>query len=761
MTCASCVRRVERALSKVEGVETASVSFASETARITLTKLIDNKSLTTAIKKAGYNATESETYAQLPLSRIRLITLVAGIILAILTSIFAMALDLAELSILGSFSSTSWLILILAAVVQVVLGSQFYLSAIKSFRTFNPNMDVLIVLGTSIAFGYSAWVVTTNQDMHMYFDVSCAILVFVSLGRYFEKNAKKIMSDISQALLSFVDKEALLLRNGVEEKIPIANVSKGDHLLVKPGSRIPVDGIIRDGYTSVDESLLTGEPFSIERGPGEKVISGSINQFGAIEVEATAVGSDSTAQRIKFLIEEALSSKANIQAIVDKVAAIFIPIVITLAIVVTLSWGVGSDAWSDALVYGIAVLIIACPCALGLATPTAILVGNSVATSKGILIRNAETFETAKNLDIVLIDKTGTLTEGRPILTHVNPSEDWDESTFLSLLASAESHSEHPISYAIVEAAESRKLSLKKVRGFEAIPGQGIRAIVNNQNIIAGTRDFVDNNIEQPFSRKRENIYIPSNGSSIFVAINGKFAGTVSITDRLRESAPQAIKKLKQLGLRLVLVTGDGFSAAQAVAEECSIDETHANALPETKLELVKTFQANGLKVAVIGDGINDAPALAQANLGISLSTGADLAIETSGITILHGDISKAADAISISKGTFKVIRQNLAWAFGYNLFAIPIAAAGLLNPIIAGAAMAISSVSVMANSLRLYAKGDNFVQVSKDDSAHSKVSNLLRNSPSRGPLIAFSTAAFALLVPYLIFTGISNEWFL
>jgi len=755
------VRRVERALSKVEGVETASVSFASETARITLTKLIDTKALTTAIKKAGYNATESETYVQLPLSKIRLITLVAGIILAILTSILAMALDLAELSVLGSFNSTSWLILILAAIVQVVLGSQFYFSAIKSFRTFNPNMDVLIVLGTSIAFGYSVWVVTTNQDMHMYFDVSCAILVFVSLGRYFEKNAKKIMSDISQALLSFVDKEALLLRNGLEEKIPVANVSKGDYLLVKPGSRIPVDGIIRDGYTSVDESLLTGEPFSIERGPGEKVISGSINQFGAIEIEATAIGGDSTAQRIKFLIEEALSSKANIQAIVDKVAAIFIPIVITLAIVVTLSWGFGSDAWSDALVYGIAVLIIACPCALGLATPTAILVGNSVATSKGILIRNAETFETVKNLDIVLIDKTGTLTEGRPILTHVNPSEDWDESTFLSLLAAAESHSEHPISYAIVEAAESRTLSLKKVREFKTIPGQGIRAIVNNQNIIAGTREFIDNNIEQPLSKERENVRIPSNGSSIFVAIDGKFAGTVSITDRLRVSAPQAIKKLKQLGLRIVLVTGDGFSAAQAVAEECSIDEIHANALPETKLALVKTFQENGLQVAVIGDGINDAPALAQANLGIALSTGADLAIETSGITILHGDISKAADAIAISKGTFKVIRQNLAWAFGYNLLAIPIAAAGLLNPIIAGAAMAISSVSVMANSLRLYAKGDNFVQVSKKDSTHSKVSNLLRNSPSRGPLIAFSTAAFALLVPYLIFTGISNEWFL
>ena len=760
MTCASCVRRVERSLSNVKGVEEASVSFASETARVTFKESVSTETLILAITNAGYTAVEPANFEHLPTNKLGVVLLIIGIVLAILTATFAMALDIAELAILGSERLTGWGILILATVVQIILGSQFYRSGIKSLKTFNPNMDVLIMLGTSIAFGYSCWVVITSQGLNMYFDVSCAILLFVSMGKYFEKEAKSVMGNVTQALLRIVEKESILVHDGDQKLIPTKDIVVGDHLLVKPGSRIPVDGIICNGYTSVDESLLTGEPFPIDRGPGEKVISGSVNQFGSIEIEATVIGNNSTAQRIQYLIEEALNSKAPIQIFIDKVAAVFIPFVIIVAGSAALGWGLGSNSWTDAMIYGIAVLVIACPCALGLATPTAILVGNGVATARGIFIRDAKTFEEAKDLDIAIIDKTGTLTEGRPILTHIFPAHHWNESDLLSILASAETQSEHPLSLAILEAAEERELVLEKAQAFKAIPGHGIRAVVNGKKIIAGTESFVvsDSTVSADIADKIKSLKIE--GSFIFVSVDEEFAGILAITDRLRSNAAQAVKKLRKLGLRLILVTGDGYSAAAAVARECGISEIYADALPETKLRLVKEFQKEGFHVAVIGDGINDAPALTQANLGIALSTGSDIAIETSGVTILHGDISKAAEAIALSKETFKVIRQNVGWAFGYNILAIPIAAAGLLNPIIAGAAMAMSSISVMANSLRLYSKGENFTQPGEVGYSHSILSNLGKNNSSRYPLLAFSVAAFALIAPFVIFTGISNEWF-
>ncbi len=764
MTCASCVRRVERALSKVEGVETASVNFAAETARVTLAQPVELSRLVTAVEKAGYAASESQPEADRDVQRTAharrtLLTLLFGAVLAIPTVILAMAMDIADLTLIGDHVFTGRLLLVLATPVQIGLGWRFYKGSYTSLKHFNPNMDVLVALGTTVAYVFSVWVVLAQKDYHMFFDVSSAVLVFITMGKYLEETSKGAASAAIHALLGLSAKSASILRDGQEVEVPLEDVGVGTLFVVRPGQRIPLDGIVRGGQSTVDESMLTGESIPVERHIGDHVIGGTVNQNGVIRVEATAVGADTALNRMARMVEEAQGSKAPIQRLVDLVASVFVPVVIVIALGVFLGWGLLGSSWIDAMVYAVAVLVIACPCALGLATPTAIMVGTGMGAERGILVKNAEVLERTRGLDVVVLDKTGTLTEGRPQATEVVPLGDMSEKALLTLVAAAEAPSEHPLSRAIVDAATDSGYELPEVLDFEAETARGVVATVEGQRIVAGnSRMLKEHGIALSVLAQDEAVRLESMGRTvIFAAADGVLIGLIGMSDEVKQNAPRAVQALRDLGLRVIMMTGDNPAAAAAVAERVGITEFHAETRPEDKLELVRSLQGEGLSVAMVGDGINDTPALAQADIGIAMSTGTDVAIEAGAITLLNGDVSKIAEAISLSRSTLAAIRQNLVWAFGYNVIAIPIAAAGLLNPIVAGAAMAFSSVSVMANSLRLRTKARRIAEESGNTYRGPRTSFI---SANRVPVIAMVTAALVLLLPLVIFTGIDQGWF-
>ena len=763
MTCASCVRRVERALAKVDGVETASVNFASETARVTLGAQLAPERLVEAVEKAGYEAAEAVgEAARTDLeehARRSLWLLLFGAALGVPVVVVSMAMDIADLALLGDHRATGWVLLVVAGVVQLVLGWRFYRGASASLRHLTPNMDVLVALGTSVAYLFSAWVVVLDRDQHMFFDVSAAVLVFISMGRYFEERSKGAASAAIRSLLSLGAKAATVIRDGRELEVPVDSLVEGDRFIVRPGEKVPVDGIVREGASSIDESLITGEPIPVERAPGDSVIGGTINQFGTIAIEATAVGAASTLQRMASLVEEAQGSKAPIERLVDRVAAVFVPVVLVIALGDFLGWGLLGPSWVDAMVFAVAVLVIACPCALGLATPTAILVGTGMGAERGILIKNAEVLEAARDLDVVVLDKTGTLTEGRPEVAAILVAEGIDERELLTRLAAIEAGSEHPLSRAIVDYAVERSLPIGAASEFASIPGRGVEATVAGGRMLAGNRALLTERgiALDPGLAERADALEAEGQTAIHIAMDGRHVGVAGIADAVKTNAPRAVAALQGLGLRVVMVTGDNERAATAVAGRVGITEVHAGARPEEKIAIVRALQAEGLKVAVAGDGVNDAPALAQANVGLAMSTGSDVALEASDITLLNGDISKIAEAIILSRATLTTIRQNLGWAFGYNVVAIPIAAAGLLNPIIAGGAMALSSVSVMANSLRLRGRRRAIVEGSGNVYAGPAASFV---SANRGPIFALASSVIVLLVPFLVFTGIDQGWF-
>ncbi|MEO8540926.1 MAG: heavy metal translocating P-type ATPase, partial [bacterium] len=712
MTCASCVRRVERALAKVPGVETASVNLAAETVRVTFAEAVEFDTLAAAVQKAGYVATPTKKQEERATERAsharstRLQLLIFGA-LAIPTIILAMSMDIAGMHINDDPKLHGWIVLALATPIQLGLGWRFYRGAWISLRHMNPNMDVLVALGTSVAFVYSAWVVITNDHRHMFFDVSAAVLVFITMGKYFEESSKGAASAAIRSLLSLGAKTATVLRNGVEVEVPAEQLSPGDLFVVRPGQRVPVDGIVREGQSTIDESMLTGESIPVERTSGDHVVGGSINQNGVIRVEATAVGDETVLRRMARMVEEAQGSKAPIQKVVDQVAAIFVPVVILLAAATFLAWGTLGGSWQDGMVAAVAVLVIACPCALGLATPTAIMVGTGLGAERGILVRNAEVLERTKSLDVIVLDKTGTLTEGRPQVLEIELFGELSESELLKVVASAESPSEHPLSRAIVDRAVDAGIDLWPASQFEAVTGRGIQAMIEGKLVLAGNpamlADYGFNLDGRVAERIRE---LESSGRTVIVAaIDGRVEGVLGIFDDVKANAARAVASLRSQGLRVIMMTGDNERAAAAVAERAGVAEYRAGARPEDKLALIRELQGQGLSVAMVGDGINDTPALAQADVGIAMSTGADAAIEAGDITLLSGDVSKIAEAIALSRATLQTIRQNLLWAFGYNVITIPIAAFGLLNPVLAGAAMAFSSVSVMANSLRLRTK--------------------------------------------------------
>ena len=764
MTCASCVRRVERALSKVPGVETASVNFAAETARVTLAQDVPLEQLTAAVEKAGYAAAESEPGVDRSAERAdhakkTLYVLVFGAILAIPTVVLAMAMDIAGLALFDDHLFTGRLLLVLATPVQLVLGWRFYKGSYTSLRHLNPNMDVLVALGTSVAYAFSAWVVLADQPYSMFFDVSTAVLVFITMGKYFEERSKGAASSAIRALLGMSAKTANLLRDGVEAEVPVEQLVVGDTFVVRPGERVAVDGIIRDGHSTIDEAMITGESIPVERKTGDHVIGGTVNQNGVVRVEAMAVGEQTALNRMARMVEEAQGSKAPIQKLVDQVAAVFVPVVILLAVAVFLGWGLLGSSWINAMVYAVAVLVIACPCALGLATPTAIMVGTGIGAERGVLIKNAEVLQRAKSLDAIILDKTGTLTEGRPQVTDIVPSGALSKTELLRLVAAAESGSEHPLSRAVVDAAVEASIELPEATAFQALTARGVQATVEGRLILAGNRRMLDEaGIAIPASVAAQVDELEAQGRTVVIAaFDGEISGVLAIADEVKQNASRAVQALHRLGLRVIMMTGDNERSAANVARSAGITEFRANAKPEDKLALVRQLQAEGLQVAMVGDGVNDAPALAQADIGIAMSTGTDVAIEAGDITLLSGDVSKIAEAIALSRSTLSTIRQNLVWAFGYNVVAIPIAAAGLLNPIVAGAAMAFSSVSVMANSLRLRSKARGIAEASGNSYSGPRQNFV---SANRGPLFAMAMAALVLMLPLFVFSGFDRGWF-
>ncbi len=760
MTCASCVRRVERALSRVEGVEVASVNFAAERAQVV--GKVEPERLIQAVREAGYEASiaadrlsREEERQEHYRRELRRLLLAAAI--GIPGMLLAMASDLAGWALLGDHTLHGYLVLALATPVQLGLGWRFYRGAIASLRQFNPNMDVLIALGTSVAFVYSTVVVVAGMhDRAMYFDVSIAVLLFISMGKYLEERARGAAGDAVASLLRLSAKDATVLRGDQEVPVPVEELRVGDLVVVRPGERVPVDGVVERGEGLVDESMLTGEPLPVERKPGEPVVGGTVLQNGVLYVRVTAVGRDTVLQQMARLVEQAQGTRAPIERAVDQVAAVFVPIVIVIALGAVLGWGVFAGNWQEGMLAAIAVLVIACPCALGLATPTAIMVGTGMAAERGVLIRNAEVLERIRHLDTVVLDKTGTITQGRPQVSQTVAVEGVDPDQVLLLAASVEAASSHPLARAIVDEAEERGLQYVPVESAETVVGEGVRANVEGAEVFVGKlTPVLLASVGEEFRHRVEEL--EKRGATLVAVVrDGTLLGILAIEDPVKPNARRAIDALHRMGLRVVMATGDREPAARAVAAAVGVDEVRAEMRPEEKLRLVRELQEAGHRVAMVGDGINDAPALAQADIGIAMSTGTDIAIEAGHVVLLHGDVAKVAEAIALARATLRTIWQNLAWAFLYNVLAIPIAAAGMLSPVIAGGAMALSSVSVVGNSLRLRTRARAIAEEAGNPYVAPSQSFF---RATREPLLGLTAVVLFLLVPWVAFTGVGRGW--
>lgn len=717
MTCAACATRIEKGLNKLDGVIHANVNLALEKASIEYNpSIVTTKDMIEKVDKLGYGATvktnenEKETVDQ----RLKEIENQQG------KFIFSLILSLPLLwAMVGHFSFTAfiyvpdalmnpWVQMALATPVQFYIGKQFYVGAYKALRNFSANMDVLVALGTSAAYFYSVYLAfeTLGTDVHsvgLYFETSAILITLIILGKLFEAKAKGRSSEAIKKLMGLQAKTAKVLREGEEIEIPLEEVVAGDIVFVKPGEKVPVDGEIIEGRSALDESMLTGESVPIDKTVGDSVIGATINKNGFIKIKATKVGKDTALAQIIKVVEEAQGSKAPIQRLADSISGIFVPIVVGIAVVTFFVWyiWVAPGNFAEALEKLIAVLVIACPCALGLATPTSIMAGSGRAAEFGILFKGGEHLEMTHRIDTVILDKTGTITNGAPVLTDV--ITDLNETEFLTLVGTAEKQSEHPLAEAIVEGIKEKNISLAEVSEFEAIPGFGIKAIVNGKEILVGTRRLMKKyNVDVDHILPIMGNLEKQGKTAMLTAIEGNYAGIVAVADTIKETSTQAIQRLKDMGLEVIMITGDNQETARAIAKQAGVENVIAEVLPEGKAEEVKKLQQQGKKVAMVGDGINDAPALAIADIGMAIGTGTDVAMEAADITLIRGDLNSIADAIFMSKKTIRNIRQNLFWAFAYNTLGIPIAALGFLAPWLAGAAMAFSSVSVVLNALRL-----------------------------------------------------------
>ena len=701
MTCASCARRVEKVMNRVPGVQSARVNLAANRAVIVYRpEAVSLDELSSRVEKAGYHVSPvipEEAEAQDPHGRDQRVWR-RRLLLSWPPALVVLVLGLAYMH----EAWARWSSFALTIPVQFVAGWPFLRTAAQRALKLTANMDSLIALGTLSAFAYSTYELFAGGDL--YYDTAALIVAFLILGRYFEARAKGRASGAIKQLLELGAKDARLVVDGEERLVPVDRVRVGDLVRVRPGEKIPVDGEVVEGSSAVDESMLTGESVPVEKAPGDGVAAATLNANGTLVVRATAVGRDTALAQIVRLVEEAQGSRAPVQRLADRVSAVFVPLVLLIATVTFAGWWIYSRDAAGGLIPAVAVLIIACPCALGLATPTAIMVGTGRGAETGILIKSGEVLERSKRVQTVVFDKTGTLTRGEMTLTEVLPATNEDAADLLARAAAAEASSEHPIARAIVEGARARSVPVAGASGFSAVPGRGVRAIVEGTGVVAGRREFVaDEGLVVDGDVASQADALEERGrTAIFVGWRGRVRGVLGVADALKDEARSVVAALHALGLEVAMLTGDNESAARAIAREAGVDRVLAEVLPQDKVAEIRRLQREGKVVAMVGDGINDAPALVQADLGIAIGTGTDVAIESSDITLISGDLSGVVSAIQLSRRTLRVIFQNLVWAFGYNVAALPLAAFGLLNPIIAGAAMALSSVSVVTNSLRL-----------------------------------------------------------
>jgi Cu+-exporting ATPase len=708
MTCASCVARVEKALKAVPGVRDASVNLATEKASVSASGALDPATLVAAVQKAGYEARAAG--GERPPAQARAGALpswwpVAASVLLSLPLVGPMVAHLFGVQ----WMLPGWLQLLLATPVQFWLGARFYKAGWKAVRAGSGNMDLLVAIGTSAAYGLSVYLLLNHASYghgmtHLYFESSAVVITLVLLGKWLEGRARRQTVEAIRALESLRATEALVRRDGRDVVVPLDALGVGDLMVVRPGERVPADGKVVEGASHLDESLLTGESLPVTKRPGDRATGGAVNAEGLLLVEATAVGAATMLSQIIRLVEDAQAVKAPIQRLVDRVSAVFVPVVLLVSLVTLLGWGLATGDWQQALLNAVAVQVIACPCALGLATPTSIMVGTGAAARHGILIKDAEALETAHAVDVVVFDKTGTLTEGKPDVVAV---EGGDPRRVLELALAVQQYSGHPLAQAVARAARERQLAPLAATQAGALAGRGVHAQVGGVTVYLGNGRLMQE-LGAPVGAWHEaaRIHEDKGRTVSWLATRGedgvRVEGLLAFGDRIKATAGLAVDRLAAMGVRSLMLTGDNKGSARAVAEALGIRDYVAEVLPADKAKVVADTMKGGHKVAMVGDGINDAPALAAADVGIALASGTDVAMHTAGITLMRGDPALVADAIDISHRTYRKIRQNLGWAFVYNVVGIPLAAFGLLNPVVAGAAMALSSVSVVSNALLL-----------------------------------------------------------
>jgi Cu+-exporting ATPase len=686
---------VEKALNKLEGVTSANVNLSTNKAVVEFPSgVLEDSQIIEAIEKAGYKAeverdVSSDREKELREKEIK--SLKRSFIISAM--FFHMA---GQMNILtnGYFQ---WA---LATPVQFLIGARFYKGAYKSLRGGGANMDVLIAMGTSAAYFYSVYNIFAGVHEY-YFEASAVIITLILLGKTFEAVAKGKTSEAIKKLMGLQPKTARVLKDGEEKEIPIENLQIGDIIIVKPGEKVPVDGVIVQGSSSLDESMITGESIPVDKGEGDQVVGATINKFGSFRFEAQKIGKDTVLSQIIKLVEDAQGSKAPVQRLADKISGIFVPTVIGIALVTFIAFYF-IDSFNTGLINAVAILVIACPCALGLATPTAIMVGTGKGAENGILIKSGEHLERAHKMDSIIFDKTGTITKGKPDVTDI-VSFGEDRKEILRISASVEKTSEHPLGEAIVKKAEEEGLALSEAESFSAVPGKGLKASFEGREILLGNRKLMRENDIDLTDREKDIEKLETEGkTAMILAVDGRLTGIIAVADGIKETSQAAIRELQDMGLKVFMITGDNERTARAIGAQVGIENILADVLPEDKASEVEKLKSQGMHVGMVGDGINDAPALAAADVGFAIGTGTDVAMEAADITLMRGDLEGVVTAMRLSHRTMKTIKQNLFWAFFYNTLGIPFAALGFLNPMVAGAAMAFSSVSVVSNSLRL-----------------------------------------------------------